>query len=89
YTVIVNNGLSVTPSKNMVKNIGFTKDATHGAYINRKVIENPVHELEVRKHPDFFIPHIHNDNYQIKVVFEFSFLRRVKNKIIKTLFYRH
>lgn len=56
YTKLIHNGLSVIPNKNLVRNIGFSEDATHTKSVNDVRANNEVHSLSFPlKHPPFVI----------------------------------
>ncbi len=52
YAIIKSNGLSITPTVNLVQNIGFTKDATTGSYESfKKYTEYLPQEMNKTIHP--------------------------------------
>lgn len=51
YTLLINNGMSISPNINMVSNIGFGINATHTIEENRLVSDLPVFEVTNLKHP--------------------------------------
>lgn len=82
YAIISNNGLCVTPSKNLIKNIGFTNDATHTiiepeSYKNVKLqsLDFPLH------HPSEIVL---NAKY-VEMLYENLYKAVVKRKGIRKL----
>jgi hypothetical protein len=77
-----NNGLSCVPSKNMIKNIGFGKDAAH---TKSALYMPPVHNIDfpLRKNP-FFIPDRQYDakfiDYNKEVTFHETVMYRIYRK---------
>jgi hypothetical protein len=51
YAILSHEGVSITPSKNLVSNIGFGEDATHTKESNDQVSNLPVSRLENLTHP--------------------------------------
>jgi len=76
YTNLINNGLSITPNKNLVSNIGFGKEATHTPQKHHPFSNRPVDKLDNISHPSFIIPNIEADRYTYKKYFN-------PNKFIK------
>jgi len=76
YTNLINNGLSITPNKNLVSNIGFGKEATHTSQKHHPFSNRPVDKLDNISHPSFIIPNIEADRYTYKKYFN-------PNKFIK------
>jgi len=76
YTNLINNGLSITPNKNLVSNIGFGKEATHTPQKHHPFSNRPVDKLDKISHPSFIIPNIEADRYTYKKYFN-------PNKFIK------
>ncbi len=62
---LINNGLSVIPNINLIKNIGFNDSATHthrrkNLMANDQALE---HDFEMIKHPMFIVPDKYADTY--------------------------
>jgi hypothetical protein len=80
---LINGGLTVTPAKNLVSNIGFRADATHTRRRDAAVAALPVHSME--------FPLKHNtdvalDQEYVKEAFELSYApipQRVRNRLRK------
>jgi hypothetical protein len=82
FTVRINNGLSIRPSINLIRNIGFGDDATHTFNNNTEVKNNLANEIELPlTHPDFIMIHKENDKYFGSKNLDFRFLSKVKRKI--------
>lgn len=54
FTCIVNRGLAIEPSSNLIKNIGFGVDATHTTDVDYRTPESS--ELVDFRHPEFMVP---------------------------------
>jgi hypothetical protein len=92
YTVWTNNGMSIRPAVNLIKNIGFNAGATHTHDANEllKTMKNkeivfPLH------HPVFFLPNIEMDDICSSNHFDIhkpyvNITKRVLQKV-KTLFH--
>jgi len=89
YTVFSNNGLCVTPSVNLISNIGFGNDAVHAA--------NPINKLagvafekmsEPVIHPDFILPDKRVDKEILSYRYDFGLRARIAREIRRT-FKRH
>lgn len=52
YAILKNDGLSINPSKNLVTNIGFVKNATHTTNVNSKEANMPKYSISIIKHPN-------------------------------------
>ena len=76
YTNLINNGLSITPNKNLVSNIGFGEKATHTSQKHHPFSNRPIDKLDNITHPSFTIPNIEADRYTYKKYFN-------PNKFIK------
>ncbi len=81
-----NNGLSVIPNKNLIKNIGFGADATHTYNEYSEFANLKIFEVEEIIHPRFFIPRKTIDINYFKREFKFSFMHKIKYHILSTLF---
>jgi hypothetical protein len=87
FTCLSNSGLTCTPSKNLIKNIGFSRDATHTK-------NKPKNKDYIFSHEDLSFPLIHQ-NFIIKnKILEISILKNhyniniknsIKNKIIEVI----
>jgi len=65
FSIMINNGLCITPNTNLVSNIGFGEGGTRTT--NEKDIHAniPIRELGGIVHPKFFIPDRAADLYQL------------------------
>lgn len=79
HCVLVNNGLSVRPSVNLIRNIGFGDGATHTSGTDYHVIENHASEIlidEIR-HPESYLVELNEDIEVFKRRFTPSLPRRL------------
>jgi len=55
YAILTQNGLCITPTKNLIRNIGFREDATHTKCLDPLRSNIPVEEMDVTNliHPTF------------------------------------
>lgn len=84
FTVWSQNGLSIIPSKNLVTNIGFNTDATHGdSSIDPKSIQKTF-DLNIASHPSILLPNFEADNYVAKH-HRMTIKKRIVNKIRRLL----
>lgn len=82
FTHLMHSGLSITPQKNMVENIGFGPDATHTFSSKAKSVKNKNTEVEFPlKHPPFMIRNVKADNRQFKLLI----LHILKRKLFSIL----
>jgi len=92
FTVLTNNGLSVTPNTNLVSNIGFGNEALHMQFVDKKTANLKIGEIEKIIHPDFVLPDFEADKLAFQNLFTLPFddkvkvlLLRIINKIKKYL----
>ncbi|WP_448699639.1 nucleotide-diphospho-sugar transferase [Mucilaginibacter sp. AW1-3] len=63
YTVWTNNGMSIRPSVNLIKNIGFDNNATHTKTANKLLKEMKNEEMTFPlQHPVFSLPNTQQDD---------------------------
>jgi len=90
FTMRINGGLSIVPNINLVKNIGFGKDATHTHSSFRSSFINEKREIDFPLiHPEFIME---NKNYDIKFIRKNimkrpSLIRLFKRAIKKYIYY--
>jgi hypothetical protein len=85
FSIRSNRGLSIVPSKNLVKNIGL--QGTHSSEIG-KYHNIPIDEaFAIENHPLFIIPYVPYDNYCFykHYLLPRKFSQRIKRKIQKTI----
>ena len=85
YTCLINEGYTIIPNVNLVKNIGFDKEATHTKFTidqhsNNKFIFPIIH-------PTFLINDKNADKYTFYNHYQMSFKRRIKFISKKPLYY--
>ncbi|MFB6187197.1 MAG: glycosyltransferase family 2 protein, partial [Halobacteriaceae archaeon] len=79
-----NNGLSVVPSKNLVKNIGFDETATHTTDSPPEFAEDDIFELSPPlSHPPFVAPDREYDQKLHKLRNTRSVPRRIFDAVIE------
>ncbi|MEI6304726.1 MAG: nucleotide-diphospho-sugar transferase [Candidatus Taylorbacteria bacterium] len=77
YSILLNQGIVISPNFNLVDNIGFGKDATHTTDNNPH--RCPTHEIEgVIKHPSSVIVDREADAILIEKIFMTSLYNRIK-----------
>ncbi len=69
YTLLENNGMSISPNINLVSNIGFGIDATHTIEKNKLVSDLPIFEITNLKHPVKIIVSTIADDYTYKHIY--------------------
>ncbi len=67
FSILINNGLCITPNKNLVSNIGFGENASLTKNANDIHANIPVETIDEIIHPDFFIPDREADQYQLSL----------------------
>ena len=84
-TIMINNGLSIIPTVNLISNIGFGADATHthsaeDNNANRKTgkITFPL------QHPFYIVPNFANDEQKRKLILQGSSKLKIIIKVLKT-----
>lgn len=86
FAVRTNNGLSVRPIKNLIKNIGFGSSATHTTEYNASLAENNFSDIEFPvKHPPFIMVYKKYDDEYAKIFFDHRYSMRVMRKIVRML----
>jgi hypothetical protein len=69
YTLLKNNGISISPNINMVSNIGFGINATHTTEENILLSDLPIFEITNLKHPGKIIVSTIADHYTYKHIY--------------------
>ena len=83
FAVLSQNGLSVTPNKNLVSNIGFGSEAVHMSFVDKKTANLEIFEINEIIHPDFIIADFEADKLAFKNLFTLPFNDRLKIFIIR------
>ncbi|MGP8321851.1 MAG: hypothetical protein ACT6FE_05965 [Methanosarcinaceae archaeon] len=88
YTVLTQNGLCITPHKNLVSNIGCGKDALHPSNPNSMSSNIPKEKLDTNNlvHPQFIMPNQTNDLWAMENIFEIKPYVSIRSKA-KTIFF--
>jgi len=69
YTLLRNNGMSITPNINLVSNIGFGINGTHTIEKNKLISELPTFEISKIKHPNKITVSLLADYYTYKYIY--------------------
>ena len=71
YTILSQNGLSIAPTKNLVKNIGFRPDATHTKDHNTLCANIKTEEIDTKNltHPTFILPNKTEEMWTLQNIF--------------------
>jgi len=91
YTVWKNNGMSIRPAVNLVKNIGFDINATHTVTTNELLLGLKKEEMVFPlQHPEFFLPNVEMDDICSANHFDIhkpysNIIKRVSRKIKRML----
>lgn len=65
YAIFSNNSLIINPGVNLVTNIGFTQESTHGSNADSILANNPSQSIEFPlKHPCFILPNRITDDWK-------------------------
>jgi hypothetical protein len=86
FSCWVQNGLHIHPNVNLVSNIGFGLESTHTSGKRSKYAEMPTEPVECPlAHPPFIISDKQADEWVQRNVYHFSFFKRIRSKVEKTL----
>ena len=85
YTCFVNEGNTIIPNVNLIKNIGFDKEATHTKFTIDKYSNNNL--IFPLIHPTFLINDKNADKYTFYNHYQMGFKRRIKFIHKKPLYY--
>ena len=85
YTILLNNGLSIVPNKNLVSNIGFGSHGTHTNDTNHPYANISSKEIIIPLvHPKFVIFNSSADSYETSVMYtKENLISRIFNKIVR------
>jgi len=82
FTVRTNNGLSIRPSVNLIRNIGFGQDATHTFGKNKMIKNNTTSQISFPlSHPNFIMVYRKDDEIFGKKNLDSRLLSRIKRKL--------
>jgi len=80
YAMFLNNGLSIIPNTNLIKNIGFIENSTHTGDLESPCANLQTFDLaEEIIHPEFVLYSKDADDYIYEEIFKIS-LKSIKNK---------
>ena len=88
YAIIIRNGLSISPSVNLVQNIGFREDSTHGKHKSFELYSKVVaQEMEQIVHPQFVLQDNEADNIHFEIIKKTDprLIHKAKLQLIKYL----
>lgn len=80
YTIWKNNGLCITPVKNLATNIGFRDDATHTVNKKSKLAHIPSEEIDIIIHPDKKIISENFDRITFQEIHYLTIFEKIKLK---------
>lgn len=84
FTCWINNGLSILPEVNLVSNIGFGVEATNTTGTSNRSANIPYSSITFPlKHPPYIIRNLEADKYEEDNYTLYSFLGRMKRKILR------
>ena len=84
YTIHKNNGITIVPSVNMVRNIGFDEMATHTLGDTPSYVKKlRLYELKSIQHPDFVNVNFKMDEREGQLIYNPSFLSKLNAFIAK------
>jgi len=69
FTRVSRGGLSISPSVNLVSNLGFRADATHTHGFNASVANLRINEMGEISHPPFVLPDVGIDEYLFRNIY--------------------
>jgi len=88
YTMLINNGLSILPNKNLISNIGFGLEATHTKSLDSQHSKIPRVEMKnPLVHPFFILADLDADNYTSAKAFgHVNIVYKIVKKLIRVFF---
>lgn len=89
FTILCQNGLSITPNTNLVSNIGFEGDGTNTAYLGRRhsMANIPTQSIEITQHPSIVAPRRDADKRTFRRIFSPPYTVKLRNKFWE-IYYR-
>ena len=82
YSIWVNKGLVISPSVNMISNIGFGADATHTVIMDKSVANLKANTIDLIIHPISIKRNIALDDYDMKkTVRTISIIENIRIKV--------
>jgi len=82
YAVLKQNGLCVSPSRNLVTNIGFNAQATHTKDSTNRFGSLPLESMDFPlKHDPYFVPDVRRELRMLRDVFAPSLVSRIRRKV--------
>ena len=90
FSVWINGGLSIIPTKNLISNIGFGLHATHTLNSDSKLANKPISDINLDLvHPSIMMPNIAYEQITEKNLFDMSpssYFKMKLKRLIKFLF---
>lgn len=81
FTLFLNNALAAVPNKNLIRNLGFSEEATHTVYASEEIINNRASEISELQYNDKIIFNDYEEKqYFEKRLYQFT-LAKLKQKI--------
>ena len=85
YSIILKQGICITPNVNLVSNIGFGTAGTHALDSGNKFSNIPTDELETIAHPEYIYYDNEADNYEGDTVFKFPDFNTIFLKVAQKI----
>ena len=86
FAVWINRGVSITPTINMISNIGFGEDATHTANGDSKMSNMLKKEMSLSLiHPSVIMINTEYDSFNFNYLYNLSYLRYFRNHTIQLI----
>ena len=87
YTCFINQGYTIIPNYNLVKNIGFDQEATHTKYSIQNLPGIDKELILPINHPNFLIQDVLADRFTFYNFYRMNFKKRIKFILKKALYF--
>ncbi|MEI7473452.1 MAG: nucleotide-diphospho-sugar transferase [bacterium] len=84
FALFSNNGLSINPNVNLIKNIGFGEGAVHCTDTSSKFADMKTEEINEIIHPSFILANKKADKETLSYNFDFGLWTRIKREFTRT-----
>jgi hypothetical protein len=84
FSHLLHDGLGICPNKNLVKNIGFDQDATHGDSPVMAKATSDTHSLTIQSHPEQIAPN-QNMDYESYLRFYNVKINSIQNPVLRLM----